>query len=94
MTVSTPTIKQKKYHFALILPIFINITETLIKLFKENNCSDMIPSIQFKQLNLQFYRESNSYENAIKSAQNDVKKTLETLGFNDLKIMIINHENN
>jgi hypothetical protein len=84
--------KTKKYHFTLILPIFINTSELLIKLFHENNCTDMIPSIQSKCLNLLFYRESQSYEEAVKSAKSDVKATLEKLGFTDLKMNVINYE--
>jgi len=83
----------KKFQFALIIPIFINISEWLTKILKENNCQDMIPSIQFKNLNLLVYREADSYENAVESAKKDVKNVLEKLGFSELKILVINYEN-
>jgi len=89
---STAIATTKKYQFLLIVPVFLNISEMLIKLFQENNCTDMIPSIQSKYLNLLFYREASSYETAVKSAKNDVKNTLEKLGFSDIKMSVINYE--
>lgn len=91
-SVAPSKISTKKYHFLLIVPISINISESLIRLFKENNCNDMIPTVQFKCLNLLFYREAESYENAVKSAKSDVKITLEKLGFTDIKMNVINYE--
>lgn len=82
----------RKFQFALIIPIFVNISEWLINILKENNCDDMIPSIQFKNLNLHVYREADSYENAVSSAKKDVQKALETFGFSDIKMLVINYE--
>ena len=89
---STAVATTKKYHFLLIVPVFINISESLVRLFQDNNCIDMIPSIPSKCLNLLFYRESESYETAVKSAKSDVKNTLEKLGFTDIKMSVINYE--
>ena len=83
----------RKFQFDLIIPIFINTSEWLVKVLKENNCHDMTPSIQFKNLNLHVYRESESFENAVASAKKDVKKALESFGFSDMKILVISYEN-
>lgn len=91
LAVSPKTIL-KKFQFALIVPIFVNISEWLIKILKENNCHDMTPSIQFKHLNLHVYRESDTYENAVLSAKKDVQKALENCGFHEMKILVINYE--
>jgi len=74
------------------VPIFVNISEWLLKILKENNCHDMTPSIQFKHLNLHVYREADSYENAVTSAKKDVQKALENFGFHEMKILVINYE--
>lgn len=88
-----PQTLSKKFQFALIIPIFVNISEWLIKILKENNCQDMIPSIQFKHLNLHVYREANSFEDAVQSAKKDVANALGKCGFSDMKILVINYEN-
>lgn len=82
----------KKFQFALIIPIFVNISEWLVKILKENNCDDMTPSIQFKNLNLLVYRAAESYEDAVLSAKNDAKKAFEKLGFSDMKMLVISYE--
>ena len=53
----------------------------------------MIPSIQFKHLNLHVYREANSFEDAVQSAKKDVANALGKCGFSDMKILVINYEN-
>jgi hypothetical protein len=83
----------RKFQFDLIIPIFINTSEWLVKVLKENNCHDMTPSIQLKNLNLHVYRESESFEKAVASAKKDVKKTLESFGFSDMKMLVISYEN-
>lgn len=89
---ATPQSLTKKFQFALIIPIFVNTSEWLIKILKENNCQDMIPSIQFKHLNLHVYREAVSFEDAVTSAKKDVANALEKFGFSDMKILVINYE--
>lgn len=91
LAVSSPKIS-KKFQFALIIPIFVNISEWLLKILKENNCHDMTPSIQFKNLNLLVYREAHSYEEAVASAKVDAKNAFEKLGFSDMKMLVINYE--
>ncbi len=86
--------KEKAFQFVLTSPIILTLNENIRNLFKENNCNDMIPSIQMKTLNLMFLRKSETYEKAVDSAKKDVKKILEQLGFIDIKLSVINYTAN
>lgn len=84
--------KTKTFNFLIIIPIVIGLNSTVIKFFLDNNLSDMMPSNQFKNLNMMFSRKGTSYESTVESAKKDIKLALEKLGFSDLKMLVINYE--
>jgi hypothetical protein len=83
--------KIKTFYFTIIIPIYLSTSDKIKKIFHDNKCSDVILSIQNKQLNLTFLRNSSSYEKAVETAKSDVKEILESLGFQDLKMLVLNY---
>jgi hypothetical protein len=83
--------KLKQFYFTIIIPIYLSVSEKTKKIFADNNCNDAILSIQNKQLNLTFLRKSPSYEIAVETAKKDVKNILESFGFQEIKMLVINY---